>query len=194
MCWVALDRLLWLAHAGSLRDIPRARFERNRDLIRDEVERRGFNPSLGSYTQVLDGDTVDASLLLLDRYGYAPAGDARMRSTTQRIMQRLHAGPGLIYRTEESLPAGEGAFGICSAWAIEYLAAGGGSLGEATAAFERFLAYANDLGLYAEEVDPASGRALGNFPQAFSHVGLISVALTIETRRARDAALRQAAQ
>jgi GH15 family glucan-1,4-alpha-glucosidase len=194
MCWVALDRLLWLAGAGVLRAIPRARFERERDLIRDEVERRGFNPTLGSYTQVLDGDTVDASLLLLDRYGYVPAGDARMRSSTRRIMQRLHAGPGLVYRAEESLAAGEGAFVICSAWAIEYLAAGGGTLAEATAAFERFLSYANDLGLYAEEVDPASGRALGNFPQAFSHVGLISAALAIEARRSRDAAPRQAAQ
>ena len=187
MCWVALDRLLGLERAGSIRNIPRAHFERERDLIRDEVERRGFNPTIGSYTQVLDGDTVDASLLLLDRYGFSPAGDPRMRSSYQRIMQRLHAGPGLIYRTEESLAAAEGAFVICSAWAIEYLAAGGGSLAEATAAFERFLGYANDLGLYAEEVDAASGRALGNFPQAFSHVGLISIALTLEARRAREA-------
>jgi GH15 family glucan-1,4-alpha-glucosidase len=187
MCWVALDRLLELARAGSIRNLPRARFERERDLIRDEVERRGFNADIGSYTQVLDGDTVDASLLLLDRYGYSPAGDARMRSSYQRIMQRLHAGPGLIYRTEGSVADAEGAFAICSAWAIEYLAAGGGTLAEATVAFERFLGYANDLGLYAEEVDPASGHALGNFPQAFSHVGLISVALALESRRAREA-------
>ena len=189
MCWVALDRLLDLERAGSIRNIPRARFERERDHIRDEVERRGFNPDIGSYTEVLDGDTVDASLLLLDRYGYRPTGDARMRSSYQRIMQRLDAGPGLIYRTETSRPNAEGAFAICSAWAIEYLAAGGGTLAEATAAFERFLGYGNDLGLYAEEVDPTSGRALGNFPQAFSHVGLISVAMTIEARRAREARL-----
>jgi GH15 family glucan-1,4-alpha-glucosidase len=188
MCWVALDRLLWLASAGLLRGIPRQRFERERTQIRDEVERRGFNPGLGSYTQVLDGDTVDASLLLLDRFGFVATSDARMRGTYRRIVERLGAGPGLVYRNEQSLADAEGAFAICSAWAIEHLAAGGGSLADATTAFEDFLGHANDLGLYAEEIDPASGRALGNFPQAFSHVGLISVALAIEARRARDEA------
>ena len=89
MCWVALDRLLWLASAGSIRDIPRARFERERDLIRDEVERRGFNAALGSYTQVLDGDTVDASLLLLDRYGYVRGG---RRAHAQQLPAH-HAAP-----------------------------------------------------------------------------------------------------
>jgi GH15 family glucan-1,4-alpha-glucosidase len=186
MCWVALDRLLALERMHVLRGIPRELFERNRALIRDEVERRGFNPAIGSYTQVLDGDTVDASLLLLDHYGYASSGSSRMRGTYQRAMERLGAGPGLVYRNEESVPAGEGAFAICSAWAIEHLAAGGGSLAEATRAFDSFLGYANDLGLYAEEIDPASGRALGNFPQAFSHVGLINAALAIEARRASD--------
>jgi GH15 family glucan-1,4-alpha-glucosidase len=101
-------------------------------------------------------------------------------------MERLRAAPGLVYRTESSLPQAEGAFGICSAWVTEHLAGGGGTLAEAEGWFRQFLGYANDLGLYAEEIDPATGAALGNFPQAYSHVGLIGAALAIEARRHDD--------
>ena len=80
----------------------------------------------------------------------------------------------------------EGAFGICGFWAVEYLALGGGSLDEARAAFEQLLEHRNDLGLCAEEVDPDSGAQLGNFPQGFTHVGLISAALAVEERAARE--------
>jgi GH15 family glucan-1,4-alpha-glucosidase len=104
-----------------------------------------------------------------------------MRSTCARIHQRL-AHDSLVYRyqttTDDGLPPGEGAFGICSFWAVECLARGGDVIG-ATAAFERLLACANDVGLFAEEVDPETGAALGNFPQAFTHVGLINAALTL---------------
>ena len=106
-----------------------------------------------------------------------------MRGTYRAIMDRLRAAPGLIYRDETSLPQAEGAFGICSAWVTEHLASGGGSLAEAEGWFRQFLGYGNDLGLFAEEVDPATGAALGNFPQAYSHVGLIGAALAIEARR-----------
>ena len=106
-----------------------------------------------------------------------------MRGTYRAILDRLRAAPGLIYRDETSLPQAEGAFGICSAWVTEHLAGGGGSLAEAEGWFRQFLGYGNDLGLFAEEVDPATGAALGNFPQAYSHVGLISAALAIEARR-----------
>jgi GH15 family glucan-1,4-alpha-glucosidase len=86
----------------------------------------------------------------------------------------------MLYRYARQ-PA-EGAFGICGFWAVEYLALGGGSLREAHGLFERLLSYGNDLGLFSEETDPATGDALGNFPQAFTHVGLISAALTIEEK------------
>ena len=89
------------------------------------------------------------------------------------------------------MPQAEGAFGICSAWVTEHLAGGGGSLAEAEGWFRQFLGYANDLGLFAEEVDPATGAALGNFPQAYSHVGLISAALAIEARRRAGAVDRR---
>jgi GH15 family glucan-1,4-alpha-glucosidase len=183
MCWVALDRLLQLQRAGFIRRLPVERVERERAAIRAEVEREGFNPALGSYTEVLGGDTVDASLLLLDHYGYVATTDARMRGTHRLIMDRLQVAPGLVYRNEASRGLAEGAFGICSSWVTEHLAAGGGTLAEAESWFRRYLGYANDLGLYAEEIDPATGAGLGNFPQAFSHVGLISAALAIEARR-----------
>jgi GH15 family glucan-1,4-alpha-glucosidase len=186
MCWVALDRLLLLHRAGVIARLPVERFERERAAIRFEVERDGFNATIDSYTDVLGGDTIDASLLLLDRYGYVATTDPRMRGSYRRIMDRLRAAPGLLYRTEASVREAEGAFGICSAWVTEHLAGGGGSLAEAEGWFRQFLGYANDLGLYAEEVDPATGAALGNFPQAYSHVGLISAVLAIEARRRQD--------
>jgi GH15 family glucan-1,4-alpha-glucosidase len=183
MCWVALDRLLQLHRGGFISRLPADRFERELAAMRAEIDRAGFNPAIDSYTEVLGGDTVDASLLLLDRYGYVPTADPRMRGTYRLIMDRLRAAPGLIYRNEASIAQGEGAFGICSSWVTEHLAAGGGPLAEAEGWFRQYLAHANDLGLYAEETDPATGAALGNFPQAFSHVGLISAALAIEARR-----------
>ena len=186
MCWVALDRLLQLHRAGFIARLPVDRFERERAAIRAEVEREGFNANIDSYTEVLGGDTVDASLLLLDRYGYVATTDPRMRGSYRRVMERLRAAPGLVYRNETSVPQAEGAFGICSAWVTEHLAGGGGSLAEAEGWFRQFLGYANDLGLYAEEIDPATGAALGNFPQAYSHVGLISAALAIEARRRQE--------
>jgi GH15 family glucan-1,4-alpha-glucosidase len=187
MCWAALNRLLQLHRAGFIRRLAADKLERERDAIRAQVDTEGWNPALDSYTQVLGGDKVDASLLLLGRYGYAHPSDARMRGTYRLIMDRLRAGPGLIYRDETSVPQAEGAFGICSAWVTEHLAGGGGALGEAEGWFRQFLEYGNDLGLFAEEVEPATGAALGNFPQAYSHVGLIGAALAIEARRAIDA-------
>jgi GH15 family glucan-1,4-alpha-glucosidase len=187
MCWVALDRLLQLHRAGFIRRLPAERFDNERAAIVAQVDREGFNPALDGYTQVLGGDRVDASLLLLGRYGYAPPGDARMGGTYRLIMDRLRAAPGLIYRDETSVPQAEGAFGICSAWVTEHLAGGGGSLAEAEGWFRQFLGYGNDLGLFAEEIDPATGAALGNFPQAYSHVGLIGAALAIEARRRTEA-------
>jgi len=157
-----------------------------RDAIRAEIEAHGFSDALGSYTRTLGGSDLDASLLTLPLYGYIDGADPRMRSTCARIRERLGRG-ALIHRYQElddGLPPGEGAFGITSFWGVE-CTAHGGDLDGATAAFEELLAYANDVGLYGEEIDPETGAALGNFPQAFTHVGLINAALTIA--EARDA-------
>jgi GH15 family glucan-1,4-alpha-glucosidase len=180
MCWVALDRLIRLAESGVLRG-PLNTFRQERDAIRREVQLRGFNRRLGYYTSVLDGDDVDASLALLSHFEFEPAESGRMRATLSRIKERLGL-DGLIYRYrsgDDNLPAGEGAFGICSFWAVG-AEARAGDLDLATRRFEDLLRYANDLGLYAEEIEPGSGAALGNFPQAFTHVGLVDAALTLQ--------------
>jgi GH15 family glucan-1,4-alpha-glucosidase len=183
LCWVALDRLIDLHEAQGL-PIDVDRFRRERDMIRDAIERRGFNEQLGSYTRLFDGNDLDASLLTLPLYGYIDAAHPRMAATAKRIQEQLGHG-ALIYRyregTDDGLPPGEGAFTLCGFWAVEGMAKRG-DLAGATDAFENLLGYANDVGLFAEEIDPATGAALGNFPQAFTHVGLINAALSLISR------------
>jgi GH15 family glucan-1,4-alpha-glucosidase len=178
LCWVALDRLIALHDSGQLR-IDRDRFRAERDAIRTTIETRGYNPRLDSYTRLFDGDDLDASLLTLPLYGYHKGTHPRMRATCERVHECL-ARDGLVYRyqTDDGLPPGEGAFGICSFWAVECRAKGGDVV-RATEDFARLLACANDVGLFGEEIDPETGAALGNFPQAFTHVGLINAALTL---------------
>lgn len=187
LCWTALDRLLALSASGHVRRAPVDLFERNRAAIRKEVEERAWNPGLGSYASRLGGGELDAALLLLAWYGFEDAGSPRMRSTCRRILERLGAGGGLLYRYRGDGSPAEGAFGICSFWGAEALALGAGTIDEAREAFERLCAFANDVGLFAEEVDPDTGEAVGNFPQAFTHVGLINAALTISERRRGEA-------
>ena len=180
LCWVALDRLIKMHEAGRL-EVPIDLLRANRGEIRREIEARGYNERIGSYTRTFDGDEVDASLLTLPLYGYVDGTNPRMRSTCARIQERLGRND-LFYRyetgTDDGLPPGEGAFGICSFWAVECRARGGDVEG-ARRAFERLLSYANDVGLFAEEIDSETGAALGNFPQAFTHIGLINAALTL---------------
>jgi GH15 family glucan-1,4-alpha-glucosidase len=183
MCWLALDRLVKLHEAGHLR-VPLRQFANEREVIRTEVEARGYNRHLGTYVSVLDGDDVDASLLGLALHGYADANGHRMRTTCDRIRERLGAG-SLLYRyiEDDGLPPGEGAFGICGFWEVECRARRG-DYRDAVRQFENLLGYGNDVGLFAEETDPATGIALGNFPQGLTHVGLINAALALQGHRA----------
>src|SRR5215204_286269 len=180
LCWVALDRLIKMHEAGYL-DVSADLFRANRDEIRKEIEAHGYNERIGSYTRTFDSDEMDASLLTLPLYGYIEGTHPQMLSTCTRIHEKL-ARDGLVYRyetsTDDGLPPGEGAFGICSFWAVECVARGG-NVGAAARTFEQLLAYANDVGLFAEEIDQDSGAALGNFPQAFTHIGLINAAITL---------------
>ncbi len=180
LCWTAMDRLVRLAERGMLRHAPIERYKQNAESIRRQIEDRAWNESLQSYVSVLDSDLLDASLLLLSWYGFAEAKSPRMKTTYRAIRKTLGTPNGLLYRHLQSIP--EGTFAICSFWEAEYLALGGGSLQEARDLFEHLLKYANDLGLYAEEFDATTGSALGNFPQAFTHVGLIGAALSILQR------------
>jgi len=182
LSWVAVDRLLELGIPG----LDEEKLRRARDAIRADIERHAWNPTLGAYTQVLGGDSLDASLLLSSWYGFAAGRDPRWRQTYRQIVERLSPAPGLLYRYEESRAAGEGAFAICSFWAVTFLALGGGSLEEAEELFARLVKLGNDVGLYGEEIDPETGEPLGNFPQAYTHVGLIGAAVTLERRRASE--------
>jgi GH15 family glucan-1,4-alpha-glucosidase len=176
MCWVALDRLLRLAEKGIVA-VPAARFARERDAIRRVVEERGWNEQLGCYVDELDGEELDASLLLLGVYGFADPASPRVRATLARVREGLGVN-GLLYRYppgRDGLPPGEGAFGVCGFWCVEALARAG-ETGEALDLFDRLVTRGNDLGLFAEEIHPETGAALGNFPQAFTHLGLINAA------------------
>ncbi len=180
LCWVALDRLISLHRKGHIKNIPVDDFCRERDRIAKQVHERAWNPALNSYTSTLGGSELDASLLLIAYYGFESADSDRMRATYSAIRKALRANDHLIYRYRSG--PREGAFGICSFWEVEYLALGGGTLEHAQSLFDDILHYKNDVGLFAEEIDPSSGDALGNFPQAFTHVGLISAALSITER------------
>jgi GH15 family glucan-1,4-alpha-glucosidase len=179
LCWVALDLLLRMHDAGHLR-APTERFRQNRDALRQAVETRGYNAELRSYVAIFDSDVLDASLLLLPLHGYLDAHTERMCNTAHRIRERLGRN-GLLYRylMPDGLPPGEGTFSVCSFWQV-IQQANAGELSAARSQFEYLLRFANDLGLFAEQIDPDSGTALGNFPQAFTHVGLINAALALE--------------
>jgi len=184
MCWTALDRLINLAERGAIQGAPLADYRRERDLIREQLASHAWDSRLNSYVSVLETEHVDATLLLLSWYGFEPAGSQRMLGTYLRVLRELGAGDGLLYRFPRTPQ--EGAFGVCGFWAVEYLALGGGTLDQARERFESALQHHNDLGLFSEEVSPETGEALGNFPQAYTHVGVISAALAIEERAAKE--------
>lgn len=186
LCWTALDRLLDLQKRGMVRRRNENLFSAQRGVLAQVLRERGYNQRIGSYTAELDGTALDATSLLLGWYGFESPASRRMRSTHRRVMASLSPRPGLLYRNRTET-SDEGAFGICSFWIAEHLARGGGTLAEARAAYRATTAFANDVDLMAEEIDPQTGRALGNFPQTFTHVGWINAALSIAARERQDA-------
>ncbi len=177
-CWLALDRLIDLGERGQLTGLPIGKLKQTRALIRSAIEERGWNPKLQAYTQVFGGDTVDASALQLAMYEFEDATSERMQQTHRRLRERLVPKAGLMFRNERSKLKREGAFGVCSFWEANFLARSG-NLEEAHRVWAAVLGYANDVDLFAEEIDPETGDALGNFPQAFTHLGLINAALAL---------------
>ncbi|MEX2582321.1 MAG: glycoside hydrolase family 15 protein, partial [Gemmatimonadota bacterium] len=178
LCAVALEDLLGMHDQGVIR-VPVERYREVSQRIRREIETNGYNSDIGSYTATPDGEQVDASLLTLPLYGYIDAADPRMQSTLRRIREQLARG-NLYYRSEVASDGSqeEGTFAVCAFWAIELVALAG-EFDHARKAFEDVLSYANDVGLFAEEIDPDSGDALGNMPQAFTHIGLINAAVAL---------------
>ncbi|MEH0936982.1 glycoside hydrolase family 15 protein [Micromonospora psammae] len=185
-CWTALDRAVRFGpRIGDQAEI--ARWAKARDEVRAAVLSRGWNERLGAYTGAFDSDQLDASVLQMPLVGFLPADDPRMRSTI-RVVERELSHDGLLRRWDED-PAG---FVICSFWLAACLAEAG-ELDRADQLFEQLAARSNDLGLYAEQIDQATGEQLGNFPQAFSHIGLITTAgrITDAAERMRPAGDRQ---
>lgn len=174
MCWVALDRLTQLFGDKD--------FKSTCELIRKEIEEKCWNEELQSYVKSIEENELDAALLLMPLHGFLDPTSPRMRQTYQKILERLTAGKGLLYRYEKSTEEGEGAFGLCGFWKAQFLAEGGGTIEDAKQAFEESMLYANDVGLFSEEIDPKTGDALGNFPQMFTHIGVINAALSIQKR------------
>lgn len=178
LCWVTLDRVLKMSSRGQLRGIDREKCKKERAQIRSEIEENAWNAALGMYAQASGSEKLDANALLLAYYGFEPASSQRMQQTHERIREKLVPRPGMVYRNEQSLGSGEGAFALCSFWEIDFLARAG-KLEDAHRIFKTALSYANELDLFAEEIDPENGDALGNFPQAFTHLGVINAALTL---------------
>src|SRR5581483_2141961 len=139
-----------------------------------------YNTPVGAFTQFYGSTTLDASNLLLPLVGFIPPDDPRMRSTVDRIMEHLTDEHGFVYRyltddTDDGLNGEEGTFSMCTFWLVDNLALQG-RVDEARSLFERLLSHAGPLGLFSEEIEPRSGAALGNYPQAFTHIALINSA------------------
>jgi GH15 family glucan-1,4-alpha-glucosidase len=186
MTWVALDRVLRLAPLFGGEPVART-WSRARKELRSEILERGYNESLGTFVDVYGGTEVDATLLLFPLYGFLPASDPRVERTRRRVMKELREGRFLRrYRTHDGVDGDEGGFVLCGFWLAEALALAG-RIDESLEVFQDHAAGANHLGLLAEEAMPATGEPLGNFPQAFSHLGLINAAARIDLAlRLRD--------
>ena len=189
MCWVALDRAIALADRLEAGERV-AGWKRTRDEIAHTILARGWSERAGAFAQSFDSDELDASNLMMPIVGFLPADEPRMVATIDAIAERLTDERGLVYRyrvaqTDDGLSGEEGAFVLCTFWLAQAQALAG-QLDRAPATFERAVAYCNDVGLLAEEVDAVSGELLGNFPQAFSHIGLVNAAWAIsEVQRGR---------
>jgi GH15 family glucan-1,4-alpha-glucosidase len=188
MCWVALDRAI--AMAGLIGDDSRVEhWRRTRDEIAETVVRDGWSDAAGAFTQYVGTDALDASTLMLPIVGFLPARDPRVLATIEAIDQRLTDDHGLVYRyrTEggvDGLAGEEGTFLLCTFWLAQALAMAD-RVERAREVFETAARYVNDVGLLAEEIDPTTGELLGNFPQAFSHIGLVNAAWAISEAEKR---------
>jgi GH15 family glucan-1,4-alpha-glucosidase len=185
MCWVALDRALDLAARGIIPGRHAGRWREQATQIRKFVETRCWSEQKRSYVRFAGSEELDASLLLAVVHGYADARDDRLRATVDTVRKELGEGPFLRrYSGDDGVSGSEGAFVACSFWLVEALARCG-RLEEATALMDELIELANEVGLYAEEIDPKSGAFLGNIPQGLSHLALITAAMAIDQEARR---------
>jgi GH15 family glucan-1,4-alpha-glucosidase len=179
MCWVALDRAVALADRLDASFRIEA-WTQSREQIRRAIETKGWSAEANAFTQSFGSVELDASNLMMPLVGFLPADDPRVLATIDATEEQLTDVRGLVYRyrSHDGLEGEEGTFLLCTFWLAQALAQTGQSA-RARAVFERAAAFVNDVGLLAEEIDPASGELLGNFPQAFSHIGLVNAAWAI---------------
>jgi GH15 family glucan-1,4-alpha-glucosidase len=182
MCFVALDRAFRLAEQGHIPARHAEKWRHEADAVRSYVEDRCFDPAHGTYVRFAGARELDASLLLAPIMEYCADDDERLAATIDAIRSRLARGPFLArYDGGDGLPGEEGAFLACSFWLVEALARAG-RIDEAEETMETLLRHANDVGLYSEEIDPHTGDLLGNFPQALTHLALVSAASAVARR------------
>jgi GH15 family glucan-1,4-alpha-glucosidase len=179
LCWAALDRGLRLADE-CMRKAPTRRWQQARDELRKAIEKRGYDSKRGVFVQSFDTTELDAALLLLPTVEFVDWKDERMLRTIDAIRDDLDAGDGLLYRyrRDDGLEGQEGAFLCCSFWLAEALARTG-QPEDAREVFDKGMARGNDLGLFSEEIDPATGELLGNFPQGLTHLAVIDAAVAL---------------
>ena len=179
MCWVALDRAVDLADRLDASDRVDA-WKQTQAQIRDAILTRGWSDKANAFIQSFGSDDLDASNLMLPLVGFLPPDEPRVLSTIDATEERLTDERGLVFRylSHDGLEGKEGTFLLCTFWLAQALAKAG-QAPRARTVFERALAFVNDVGLLAEEVDPVSRELLGNFPQAFSHTGLVNAAWAI---------------
>src|SRR5439155_26371652 len=186
MHWLALDRALRIARHHRVSGRRRGRWEAARDALVVEVLARGFDTARGTFTRTYGSPDLDAALLILPLLGIEPAESPRVRGTIDAIRRELGAGGPLLYRYppgQDGLAGTEGAFLACSLWLAQALAISG-RVAEAMELFEALVELSSPLGLYAEEMDPATGRHLGNYPQALTHAALVQAALALRDTQA----------
>jgi GH15 family glucan-1,4-alpha-glucosidase len=185
MCWVAMDRAIALADVLGATERVEA-WKQTREEIADAILTRGWNEAAGAFTQSFGSEELDASNLLMPIVGFLAADDPRMKATIDAIADRLTDDHGLVYRylAGDGLVGEEGTFLLCT-FLLAHALALAGDVDRARATFERAIAFVNDVGLLAEEVDGDTGELLGNFPQAFSHIGLVNAAYAISQANRR---------
>lgn len=186
MCWVGLDRGIKIASKKE----PESSFtewKNTRDEIKETILNRGFNKKLNSFVQHFGSTAIDSTSVLIPQTGFLPYEDPRIQGTINAVMDNLMTENGFLYRykNEDGLPGDEGCFALCSFWLVDSLTLSG-RLEEAQRIFINVLQQISPLGLLSEEIDPCTKKQLGNFPQAFSHIGLINSALYISIAKGCD--------
>jgi GH15 family glucan-1,4-alpha-glucosidase len=179
-CWVALDRLIRLSERGQVSDRDVDRWQAEQRAIREWIDDRCWSEAKRSYAGHAGSDELDASLLLLARTGFIDGKDPRFAQTVEAIRAELADGP-LLYRTTGAVEI-EGAFVPCSFWLIDALVRSGQAR-QARALWRELKSHVSDLGLLAEEIDPATGAFLGNLPQGLSHLALLNAAALLDRQK-----------